>query len=168
LREALDNGRVLVVGGSYTDLRAETWDPSTGRWSITAPTSSGRISAQVTALADGRTLVTGGGTSPTGASLRSAELFDPRTNQWVLTSPMQSARRGHSAVLLADGRVLVAGGWPAEEVARAEVWNPADGQWSVAGNVRAEDPRGRLFALGDGSAAFVPVRGPIEVWHPSK
>ncbi len=161
----LGDGRVLLVGGSYTDRRAETWGPGTGSWSIVAAMSIARASPQVTPLADGRVLVTGGGTSSTGGSSRSAEIFDPRTNHWVLTSVMESGRRGHSAALLADGRVLVAGGAPGEEVARAEVWNPGDGLWSVAGNVTAHDPRGHLIALRDDSAAFIPVNEPIELWR---
>ena len=164
----LTDGRVLIAGGAREDARAEIWNPATGAWTVTAPMSVNRIGAQVTALADGRALVTGGMASfaPGAPLLRSAELFDPRTNGWVATSPMQSAHLQHSAVLLADGRVLLASCGAGATVARAEVWSPADGQWIAAGNVSAEDPRGRLFAFADGSAMFVPVREPIEIWRP--
>jgi hypothetical protein len=166
----LTDGRVLIVGGAGSDPRGEIWNPLTGTWTVTAPMSVNRIGAQVTVLADGRALVTGGVGSfgPGAPLLRAAEVFDPRTNGWVTTSPMQSARLTHSAVLLADGRVLVAGCGAGESVARAEVWSPSDGRWTVAGNVQAENPMGRLFAFGDGSAMFVPVREPIELWLPRK
>jgi Kelch motif len=165
----LTDGRVLIAGGAGEDARAEIWSPTTGAWSVTAPMSLNRVGAQVTALADGRALVTGGRASlDFGSSvLRAAEVFDPRTNGWTATSPMQSARLEHSAALLADGRVLVAGCGDAESVARAEVWSASDGQWTVAGNVRAGDPRGRLFAIADGSAVFLPIQEPIEVWRPT-
>ena len=153
--------RVLVVC-------AHPDDESFGLGAILAALAGG--GAQVTVLADGRALVTGGVGSfgPGAPLLRAAEVFDPRTNGWVKTSPMQSARLTHSAVLLADGRVLVAGCGAGESVARAEVWSPSDGRWTVAGNVQAENPMGRLFAFGDGSAMFVPVREPIELWLPRK
>jgi hypothetical protein len=164
----LADGRVLIAGGTQNDARAEIWNPSTGAWSVTAPMSSNRVGAQVTALPDGRALVTGGRTLLNQASplIRAAEVFDPRTNAWRTTSPMPSARLEHSAVRLADGRVLVAGCGAGETVARAEVWNPSDGRWAVAGNVWAQIPYGRLFAFTDGSAAFLPVNDPIEVWRP--
>jgi len=166
----LTDGRVLVAGGASEDARSEIWDPATGAWTVTGPLSRNRFGAQVTALADGRALITGGRVSLGTESVlvRESEVFDPRSNRWVATSPMPSARLEHSAVLLADGRVLIAGCGAGESVARAEIWSPTDGQWTVAGNVRAEDPRGRLFALGDGSAVFLPVKASIEVWRPAR
>ncbi|MEI2691730.1 MAG: kelch repeat-containing protein [Anaerolineae bacterium] len=50
---------------------------------------------------------------------------------------MITARRLHTATPLADGRILVAGGLNANNgwLASAEVYDPATGQWSSAGNL---------------------------------
>jgi len=58
-------------------------------------------------LADGRVLVTGGGSLDAPFS----ETYDPATEQWTTGENLIVGRRGHTATLLADGRVLVAGGF---------------------------------------------------------
>ena len=73
----LNDGRVLVAGGQIrlllleglTDrtlpaptglIFAEIYDPSTGRWALTAPMIDARRSQAATLLKDGRVLVSGG------------------------------------------------------------------------------------------------------------
>ena len=90
----------------------------------------------------------GGGNGPNGqAPTAVAEIIDlqatPRV--WKATAPMQFARRQHNATILADGTVLVTGGTrgggglggqgfndltPGQPVHTAELWDPADGQWT--------------------------------------
>jgi hypothetical protein len=77
----LSSGRVLVVGGlavhSGADLyatTAELYDPAGGAFSA-AGSTTGRVSATVTLLADGRALIAGGGNA--SSVLASAELYQP-------------------------------------------------------------------------------------------
>jgi hypothetical protein len=76
----------------------------------------GRRQHNLTVLADGSVLATGGNSS--GANLvdlnhgvYAAELWNPATGQWKTLAAMQVTRQYHStALLLPDGRVLSAGG----------------------------------------------------------
>ena len=111
--ELLMDGRVLVVGGQDSRLKAmsstELYDPQTGTWSQTGSMSVPRRDHNTILLPDGRALAIGG----VGADLKalsSAEIYDPQTGAWSPVPSMAVARRGHSALPLADGRVLVFGG----------------------------------------------------------
>ena len=67
-----------------------------------------RACHRLTALTDGRVLVTGG-MGPAGYT-DSAEVFDPATGEFTATGAMHAARACHTATLLPNGLVLVAGG----------------------------------------------------------
>ena len=113
-----DIGKVLVAGGGASVASARVVDIN-GATPIVAPTASmafGRRQHNLTVLADGTVLATGGNSS--GASLvdlnagvYAAELWNPLTGTWRTLSAMQVTRQYHStALLLPDGRVLSAGG----------------------------------------------------------
>jgi len=133
------DGRVLAAGGVSSDgdctsnVTAETYDPATGKWSLTgripSPVGTGHIAVR---LSDGRVLVAGGG-DRCGDVFNTASIFDPRTNIWSATGSMNVAREFHSAELLADSRVLVAGGVTNSSlpgVSNAEVYDPSTGIWT--------------------------------------
>jgi hypothetical protein len=113
-----DIGKILVAGGgpSTRDARVIDINGSTPRVSTTAPMAFGRRQHNLTVLADGTVLATGGNSS--GASLVDlshgvypAELWSPATGQWRTLAAMQVTRQYHStALLLPDGRVLSSGG----------------------------------------------------------
>ena len=67
-----------------------------------------RAFATAALLANGKVLVTGGGSGNT--FLSSAELYDPATGRWTLTADLNVVRGNHRATLLADGKTLVSGG----------------------------------------------------------
>ena len=81
-----------------------------------SPMATGRRQFNLTVLADGTVLATGGNSS--GAPLvdlnngvYTAEQWNPATGQWKTLAPEQVTRQYHStALLLPDGRVLSAGG----------------------------------------------------------
>jgi hypothetical protein len=57
----LDDGRMLVVGGTSSSKIAETWDPELGFWTNTGPLFNARTSNfGLVRLNDGRVLVNGG------------------------------------------------------------------------------------------------------------
>jgi hypothetical protein len=113
-----DIGKMLVAGGgsSTKDSRVVDFNGPTPQVSSTAPMAFGRRQHNLTVLADGSVLATGGNSS--GASLVDlnagvypAELWSPATGQWRTLASMQVTRQYHStALLLPDGRVLSAGG----------------------------------------------------------
>ena len=120
----LPDGRVLVVGGTYSDgmsatdlSSAEVFDPATNSFTSTAIGSMTvpRTGAVAAPLPDGRVLVAGGsyydGSYPP-PFLSSAEVFDPDTNTFSSAGigSMSVPREGAIAAPLPDGRVLVAGG----------------------------------------------------------
>jgi YVTN family beta-propeller protein len=112
-----DIGKLLVTGGNGNNASAFTIDIN-GQTPIVQPTSSmanGRTQHNVTVLADGSVLATGG--NRTGAlvdlanGIYAAELWNPATNLWSTLSSMVYTRQYHSfALLLPDARVLVGGG----------------------------------------------------------
>ena len=76
----------------------------------------GRRQHNLTVLADGTVLATGGNSSGAGlvdlnAGVYAAEQWNPATGQWRTLAAMQVTRQYHStALLLPDGRVLSSGG----------------------------------------------------------
>ena len=117
-RALYDVGKILVAGGgpSSNDARVINLNGATPQVSPTAPMASGRRQHNLTVLADGSVLATGGNSS--GAELVDldhgvypAELWDPASGQWQTLASMRVTRQYHStALLLPDGRVLSAGG----------------------------------------------------------
>jgi hypothetical protein len=113
-----DVGKILVAGGGPSTNTAEVIDIN-GLTPTATPTGSmayGRRQNNLTVLADGTVLVTGGNSSGAAlvdlnAGVYAAELWNPATGQWSTLSSMQVTRQYHStALLLPDGRVLSAGG----------------------------------------------------------
>ena len=119
-----DIGKTLVAGGGSSSKSAVVIDtnggtpPGTGTPQVTATSSMafGRRQHNLTLLADGSVLATGG--NSTGASLidmnggvYNAERWDPATGQWTTLAAQAVTRQYHStALLLPDGRVLSSGG----------------------------------------------------------
>src|SRR5262245_49113000 len=108
---------MLVAGGgpSTKDARVVDLNGATPQVSATAPMAFGRRQHNLTVLADGTVLATGGNSS--GASLvdlnagvYAAEQWSPVTGQWKTLAAMRITRQYHSTALLPDGRVLSAGG----------------------------------------------------------
>jgi hypothetical protein len=117
-----DVGRVLVSGGTEKDggdtsyRSAVIIDTATNQTTDTSPMIYRRTQHNLTILADGSVLATGGNSD--GAKLISMdagiyrpEIWSPETGQWREMNDMQVNRQYHSiALLLPDGRVLSAGG----------------------------------------------------------
>jgi hypothetical protein len=113
-----DVGKMLVAGGgpSTKDARVIDLNGATPQVSATAPMAYGRRQFNLTVLADGTVLATGGNSSSASlvdlnAGVYPAEQWNPATGQWRTLAAMQITRQYHStALLLPDGRVLSSGG----------------------------------------------------------
>ncbi|GHH82765.1 hypothetical protein GCM10018793_43150 [Streptomyces sulfonofaciens] len=178
----LPDGTVLVAGGwgesspgVLRSLRsAELFDPATGRWAPAEPMTDVRSDHCAVRLPDGRVLVVGGITHTDvyrWAGQSFCELYDPVTGTWSPTGSLRIPRSGHQATLLADGTVLVTGGVALEgrksrtfhpqSPWHTELYNPAAGTWTPAGNMpigRAHHralalPSGRVLVLGGAHSA---------------
>ena len=136
---ALDDGRVLVVGGVAAGGKkdyvgeAELFDPVTNQWRLVSDTAgdAGRmkagsvvvkmVKATATKMKDGTVLVCGGyGYEKKGLlglggekldTMASAFVFDPTTDTFRKVGDMNYPRHSHTATLMDDGRVLIAGGY---------------------------------------------------------
>jgi hypothetical protein len=122
-------GKTLVSGGGSLSEGGKTNVPTktativdtNGTGTSDAPTNSmsvGRRQHNLTILADGSVLATGGQSSTATSGLvdlqnpvLAAERWDPSTSQWTVLASASRIREYHStAALLPDGRVLTGGG----------------------------------------------------------
>jgi hypothetical protein len=113
-----DIGKILVAGGGSSSRDARVIDVNGATPTVTQTQSMafGRRQHNLTVLADGSVLATGGNSS--GASLvdlnagvYNAERWNPATGQWTTLAAETATRQYHStALLLPDGRVLSSGG----------------------------------------------------------
>lgn len=139
----LRNGKVLVVGGTYglgISASAELYDPATNSWSAAGNLATARYMHTATLLPNGKVLVAAGATGT--PAIASAELYDPATNTWSVTGSLATARAYSTANILPNGKVLVAGGFDgalgsglSSIIGNAELYDPAAGTWSAAGNL---------------------------------
>ena len=172
----LNNGDVLVTGGEDASgnlvATAELFDPTTGMFTPTGSMSVARAGHTATLLTNGAVLVTGGRSSdgvPTTVTATS-ELFDPVTGAFTLTpGSMESPRQLHTATRLVDGKVLVIGGANANgDLSTAELFDPANGRFTAAGNMEIERHRhtatmlmnGEVLITGGGNT-YAPPRGVV-------
>jgi hypothetical protein len=110
-------GKVLIAGGGGSNNSAVTVDLNTGATAFTSSMAFQRRQHNLTILADGTVLATGGYENSTeflvdiNKGVYAAEQWNPATGQWTTLASMQRTRQYHStALLLPDGRVLSAGG----------------------------------------------------------
>jgi hypothetical protein len=121
-----------------------------------------RYNHTATRLLDGRVLVVAGrGEDGVTAS---AELCNPATGAWTTTSSLNNveSREFHTATLLPNGKVLVAGG------TTAELYDPATGTWSPAGNPGTSGTatlllNGKVLVAGAGAALYESSLNPITI-----
>jgi N-acetylneuraminic acid mutarotase len=135
----LDDGRVLVVGGSTSvdnadgssggfDLTsAELYDPRTGSWTAAGSVAGAAGGLTTVLLPNARLLNVG---VPAG-------LYDPITGTWSATGNMLTPRGGEGVTRLADGKVLVEGGGGDGDayIASAELYDPGTGTWTATANL---------------------------------
>ena len=121
-------GVTMVAGGGIVDENGQTKVPTRTTKIVTSGTpltvtdaasmNAARRQFNLTILADGNLLATGGQSSGAVSStvdlahvVRAAEVYDTAKNTWTTLSSANRVRQYHStATLLADGRVMTGGG----------------------------------------------------------
>lgn len=152
----------------------EIFDPASGAWTAGPSLPAPRANHVAVLLHDGRVLVAGGGKStsngqPSGEEvLATTIVFAADGASFTEVGVLAEGRSHAQAVKLDDGKVLVAGGGadakadPAcatepcygRALASAELFDPATGEWSEAGSMKAPRYSFSLTVVG-GSALAV-------------
>ncbi len=165
----LNNGQVLILGGSNLPSAAELYDPVSGKFTAAAsPAQPHGGGATATLLANGQVLLVGGFSVPGGTvttNLNSgAEVYNPQTGTFALTGPMNFNRNAQTATLLPDGRVLVAGGKALGNFGTfvsilpfdsAEIYDPATGQFSLTSPMQTAREAHVAILLSNGKVLLV-------------
>lgn len=164
---------------------AEIFDPASNAFVSTGAMGTARYGHTATRLPNGQVLIVGGfGSVPipsSGAStaLATAELYDPTSGSFNPTGSMAQPRGGHTATLLSSGKVLVIGGiisispTPTPDCnpstttivsATAELYDPATGTFTPAGNMTVAREEHTATLLGDGKVLITGgATGPLGV-----
>ena len=143
----LIDGKVLLAGGDTgtagSPSTAELFDPVSGTFTPTGNMTVARTAHRATLLKSGAVLMTGGASSD--GITATAELFDPTKGTFATTGSMGTARELHTATMLANGKVLVTGGIDKagtvpniHYLSTAEMFDPASGTFTAAGNMEIE------------------------------
>jgi hypothetical protein len=168
----LDDGRVLIAGGFYTNggayartATSEVYCPDTmsppptlaqcpngvGAFSSVGSLSSGSDALTLTKLVGGHVLKVGGKNVD-------IEIFDPATNAWtLLTAALPVPRSFHQATLLTNGMVLISGGddgtvgnASANTLSSTLIFDPVTNTLSAGPNMSTPRDSHSATALGDG------------------
>src|ERR1035437_5867731 len=83
-----------------------------------------------------------------------------KADSFIPTGSMIAARMDHKAVLLTNGLVLVAGGTGTNGyLISSELYNPANGTWTLSGNMKTARAGHRLTLLKNGLNEVTTKRG---------
>jgi hypothetical protein len=171
----LADGRLLIAGGlsGNTALASVLLvDPATGAVRSTGSLQTARGRHTATLLKDGRVLIAGGVvvSGTTSTPIDSAEIYDPASGQFTSVGSMTMARAHHAAAGLPDGRVLICGGAGAAPPGgvtplhvTAEVFDPATGRFTAAGNMMTTRS-GHTATLLDTGQVLVTSQGTAELF----
>lgn len=167
------DGKVIVLGGWEDAVEGEemadqvdAYDPETETLEPTFSLPVPLTRPELTVLADGRLLLSGGLQWQAGSETPGGDyvVIDVLVGQAVLGGAMERARYRHQAVQLADAAVLVCGGWRRTgdgdvSTEECEVWTPGGVDTTdemsllearaAFGMLRLpDDPQGRVVAFG--------------------
>ncbi|MGW8389410.1 kelch repeat-containing protein [Pseudoduganella sp. HUAS MS19] len=144
----LADGRVLKMGGYTWDGKftrnAEVWDPATNEWSAVGQMATERQDIQPVLLPDGKVLVAGGRNS---MQLDTSEIFDPATNEFSPGTVMPIAFAPDSSTVLGNGNIV----FTDPNARHLLQYQPASGNWNIAGPKRSAAREAIATRLPDGS-----------------
>ncbi len=137
----LNNGKVLIVGGSTATAfasTAELYDPASGIVTTTGTPQHRAYNGTLTMLPNGKVLFTGGISDYLvgyGSPYLGAELYDPASGNWTKTPDTLTTHALHTATLLTNGKVLVVGADSSGVNTQAELYDPASNTWTATGSL---------------------------------
>ena len=155
----LPNGNVLVAGGHTSKVEtlvSEIYNSSSNTWTQTGPLNTPHGDAGGVLLNNKFVLIVGGYTTYNDADatiqyLYTSELFNITSNTWKMTGDMNLPRGeiGLNIVRLGNGGVLVPGGnyQPEKGQTTAELYNPVNGTWAMAGTMSVPHGEGAMSTL---------------------
>ena len=164
----LADGRVFIAGGhnmqDYWGLKNATlFDASTSAWSSLPTMSFARWYPTVTALPDGRMLVSSGAINCEGCNATIPEIYNPTTNTWTqLTSAALNIPIYPHMFVLPDGRVLNTGSYELPVATRAldvnaQTWTTIDPTLDDAGSAVMYLP-GKILKTGTSANSDSPFK----------
>jgi hypothetical protein len=154
----LRDGRVLIAGGFGPTDSAETFDPLTGRWTLTADVlTARRARVTLTAMPDGNVLVNNGWDS---GPVPSSDIYDIRTNSFRPAATPITHRWNATALLLPNGKVMALAGGVGG--ATAELYDPRSNSFRSAGSLQIARGAASQTAAGPGNTAVVLSSSPTE------
>ena len=130
------------------------------QWRFTGSMQHERFVFQMVPLQTGKILAIGGWDQNLNPEA-TCELYDPATETWSATGSLNVARAEARAVRLLDGRVALLGGettsaysYPVQTT-QVEIYDPATGVWSLAGNLQIGRQNTAAALLHDGTILMV-------------
>lgn len=172
----LSDGTVLIVGGNESgSSSAEIFypiDPPFRFETISLVSSSNveRYYHAATKLANGKVLITGGGsTIPGTPTIATAEIYDPATEVITFTGNMTTNRAYHTSTLLPNGKVLIAGGFDEglpggpDTQKSAELYDPLTGTFTATGSMTTKRGSATATLLPNGK---VLITGGVDIFPP--
>jgi hypothetical protein len=178
----LEDGRVLIAGGTGAYTGAELYNPTTRTFSVTGSFVMPHFAHAAVRLDDGRVLIAGGGYlrffDPYwySYSTAAAEIYDPATGLFTLTGSLNVDRVGITGTKLNNGKVLVVGGYTsipdqpgyANYALTNEIYDPVSGTFSFTASTDPpaggawwttapllDDGRVFVLATGDNAHAYL-------------
>jgi len=162
------NNSGLVTAGSVGEARITATVGSINGTSVLVVTSgssqpgltTSRYLHSATMLDNGQVLVAGGVNCPAPGSctyLSSAELYNPASGTFTNAASAMAQARSAPAVLLNNGNVLHAGGYFCDgsgncsSLSSAEIFSPATGSFTSAGNMTVARSGQTMTLLGNGT-----------------
>jgi hypothetical protein len=152
----LDDGTVLVAGGTADPMVADLYDPVAGTWTPISGFRFHPIRGAATKLADGGVLFVDW----------FSERYDPSSRSWSSVGSGNEYAGYRTVTLLPDGNVLAAGGFgeydDTSDIAYAdsEIFDPTASRWQAAGNLAAARFLHTATGLPNGNVLVVGGEGP--------
>jgi hypothetical protein len=179
----LRDGRVIVVGGEFNEnaqqetTRGAIYDPAANVWTPVEPPSP--IDSWYLSVGDAPSVVLADGTFMIGSIYGQQDaLFDERTLTWTMLGA-QGANAGNGKAdanaeegwtLLPNGKVLTLDVGQGNPTQNTELFDPATGMWTSAGNTpvpiadTASDEIGPSILRPDGSVFAIGATGNTAVY----
>ena len=168
----LSDGRVVVIGGNTAVLEIETYDYTTGLWTVaTGLLATARHHHTVTMMNDGRLLVAGG-INIGAVTIDTVEIYNPWNDSIAAGPVMPAVRSDHAAVMMpefggSNGAVMISGGLDGAAVKTATCWyfDPTQFTWTAKTSMLYDRGYHTLTVRDDG---WVVAFGTVEpeVWDP--